>query len=162
MRPIAPLFLALGLAACTAPLGPGTYRDTRAPISSIALFDAARLDGTWHEVASYREQGACVLCRAAFSQDGGAVAMQSGAGTVRLQPSGPGRLTPQGVRGRLDAEWWVLWVDADYRTIVLGTPSGGFGMILDRGRIGADRLKVAREILQWAGYDLARLKPAGT
>jgi apolipoprotein D and lipocalin family protein len=51
----------------------------------------------------------------------------------------------------------VLWADADYRTLVIGTPDGSFGFILNRGGFPADRLKAAREILAWNGYDLTQL-----
>lgn len=152
---------ALLLAGCMAAPAPQAYRDTTAPISSIALFDAARLQGgEWREVASFRDDGACLICRAGFTPDGGGVKMVSGAGTAQLMPAGPGRLAPKGLDGALAQPWWVLWVDADYRTLVIGTPSGEFAAVLDRGEIGADRRKAAEEILRWAGYDVARLKPS--
>ena len=45
------------------------------------------------------------------------------------------------------------------RTLVIGTPSGEMGFILNRdGRLPADRLAAAREILEWNGYDLERLQ----
>lgn len=159
MRRVA-LGLTLWLAGCVEAAAPTMYRDAQAPIASIALFDPARLEGEWREVASYREKGPCLLCRVRFSPQAGGVDMMSGAGKARFQPSGPGRMQPEGLSGRLDAPWWVLWVDADYRTLVIGTPSGQFGAVLDRGQIGPDRMKAAREILDWAGYDTARLKPS--
>ncbi|MCO6381146.1 lipocalin [Oceanicola sp. 502str15] len=151
---------ALLLAGCTAAPVTTAYRDASAPISSIALFDASRLEGEWREVASFRDSGACLICRARFSAGAEGLAMESGPGRAMLKPAGPGRMAPVGLKGRLGEPWWVLWVDADYRTLVIGTPSGEFGAVLDRGEIGADRLKAAREILGWAGYDVARLKPA--
>ncbi|MGR3795838.1 lipocalin family protein [Vannielia sp. SX4] len=156
------ILAALLLAACTPAPAPRAYRDTSAPISSIALFDAARLAGEWREVASFRENGACLICRARFAPGAEGVEMESGAGRARLVPAGPGRLKPEGLKGAAAEPWWVLWVDADYRTLVIGTPSGEFGAVLDRGQIGPDRMKAAREILGWAGYDVARLKPAGS
>lgn len=59
---------------------------------------------------------------------------------------GPGRLRVQG------EDWWVIWVDVGYRTLAIGTPSGRFGIILDRGAIPADRLNAAREIFDFNGY----------
>jgi apolipoprotein D and lipocalin family protein len=60
----------------------------------------------------------------------------------------------------LGAEWWLLWVDADLRTLVIGTPAGQFGMILNRDPVlPPDRAAAARDILAWAGYDLRRLRP---
>jgi apolipoprotein D and lipocalin family protein len=62
----------------------------------------------------------------------------------------------------IGAEWWVLWVDADYRTLVVGTPSGSFGIILNRtADLPPDRLAAARDVLAWNGYDLTRLRPVG-
>jgi apolipoprotein D and lipocalin family protein len=59
---------------------------------------------------------------------------------------GPGRLRVNG------EEWWVIWVDVGYRTLAIGTPSGRFGIILDRGAIPGDRLEAAREIFDFNGY----------
>jgi len=73
--------------------------------------------------------------------------------------SGPGRFTVNSGahKGR---EHWVMWVDQTYRTAVIGTPDGSFGMILNRdSNIPADRMKAAREILDWNGYDLSQLRP---
>lgn len=56
-------------------------------------------------------------------------------------------------------EYWVLWVDADYRTAAIGTPSGSFGWIIDRKRTGgADRLKAAADMLAFNGYATDRLQ----
>ena len=55
--------------------------------------------------------------------------------------------------------WWVLWADTDYRTLVIGTPSGAFGFVLNRGGLlPEDRLRSAREVLAWNRYDLALLR----
>lgn len=52
---------------------------------------------------------------------------------------------------------WVLWIDADNRSMAIGTPDGGLGMILSKDAIPNDRLMAAREILAWNGYDLAKI-----
>lgn len=54
-------------------------------------------------------------------------------------------------------EW--LGVDHGYRTLAIGTPSGRFGFVLDRGPIPADRLDAAREIFDFNGYATAALRP---
>ena len=71
-----------------------------------------------------------------------------------------GQLRPVGkAEAPLDRTWWVLWVDADLRTLVLGTPDGSFGVILNRdARLPADRRTAARDILRWNGYDLSLLR----
>ena len=53
----------------------------------------------------------------------------------------------------------VLWLDADNRTAAIGAPDGRIGWIMDRSpRGGADRIAAAREIMEWQGYDMARMK----
>lgn len=65
----------------------------------------------------------------------------------------PGRFDLQGI-GPL----WVLWADADNRTVVLGTPSGAYGFILNRDpSLPSDRLNAARDILAFNGYDVGKL-----
>lgn len=157
------LFLILALAACT-----GSYRDTSVGMSSMAVFDPARYAGTWYEIASFPVpfQAGCTDTKAEYGlsetglsvrnsclQDGNRVVID-GTATV----SGPGRL-----KVRLDgvpfpADYWVLWVDEGYRTAVVGVPSGRAGWILNRSPdIPDDRLRAAREVLAFNGYDLSRL-----
>jgi apolipoprotein D and lipocalin family protein len=71
-----------------------------------------------------------------------------------VTPVGPGRFTLGA-----GAPWWVLWDDADNRTLAIGTPSGAFGFVLNRGAdIPSDRIVAAREILDFNSYDLSRLR----
>ncbi|SLN37524.1 Lipocalin-like domain protein [Aquimixticola soesokkakensis] len=170
MRGLIPAF-ALGalamLSACArAPqaTAPASFRDPSVQMSSIAAFDPLRFSGRWYEVAGYFDDSAvCSVGAVTYTvQKGGAAwtvtegpcsssSPRSGMAVV----DGPGRFTFAAER------YWVLWVDADYRTAVVGQPSGGQGYILDRTRQGSpDRLLAARDILQWNGYDLGALKPA--
>ncbi len=58
------------------------------------------------------------------------------------------------------AAFWVVWTDDDFRTAVIGTPDGSFGWIMDRpGEASPDRTRAAREMLDFSGYDTARLVP---
>ena len=41
--------------------------------------------------------------------------------------------------------------------LVVGSPNGRLGFILNRGAFPPDRLKAARDVLEWNGYDLRRL-----
>lgn len=165
MRALA--LLPLALAACVAfP----EYRDTDVPISSMATFEPAKYAGTWYEIASFpvpfqsgcrnttatytaAPDGTLNILNACDTDDG----MDQIGGTARID--GPGRL-----KIRLDgvpfaADYWVLWVDTDYRTAVVGTPAGRSGWILNREpTIPADRLKAARDILAFNGYDLSQLQ----
>lgn len=124
------------------------------PIYSTALLNLARLDGRWDQVAVL---GAVTCAPGAVTFSAGATRVDSNlCGAPRysgaISPAGPGRLAVGG------AAWWVLWVDTDYRTMVVGTPSGSFGFILNRGGVvPPDRLAAARQVLQFNGYDLTRL-----
>ena len=64
---------------------------------------------------------------------------------------------PGGERRRM----WVIWADEGFRTAVVGNPEGTFAWILDRqAKGGADRIRAAREILEFNGYDPRQLKEA--
>ncbi|RVT85696.1 lipocalin [Rhodobacteraceae bacterium CCMM004] len=164
------------LGACSTeaplPLPVPTYRDTDVAMGSIALFDPARYQGTWYEIAAYPVpfQRGCTDTRANYTlrpdgslgvvntclRDGRQVRIEG-----RAVPDGPGRLSVRfGAVPFLSAPYWVLWVDEGYRTAVVGVPSGRAGWILNRDpQIPADRLAAAREILAFNGYDLSRLVP---
>ncbi len=131
------------------------FRDGAVPIYSNASFDPAALSGSWRQVGHF----------GAGCRPGGA-SFENGVMTARLcingsekriggpyTTLGPGRFLPAG-----EAEpWWILWVDVGERSMAIGTPSGSFGVLLDReGAIPPDRLTAAREIFDWNGYDLAR------
>lgn len=149
------------LAACvgkSADLPQGNYRPQGGQVYSSAVFDASRLPGRWRQVGTFGP---------ATCQPGGVDIKKGGKTSFRLclggrdikglgkvQPVGPGRLAIAG------QEWWVLWADGDYRTLVIGHPSGDFGFVLNRGgNISADRMTAAREILEWNGYDLSQFQP---
>jgi apolipoprotein D and lipocalin family protein len=69
-------------------------------------------------------------------------------GSSAMQSGKPGRFAIEG-----SDDWWVLWADADYRTLVIGTPSGRFGFVLNRDpALPPDRLQAVRDILRFNGY----------
>lgn len=161
------------LAACSAAPPPqtGGFRNPGAGIYSNAVFRPERLAGNWYQVADFAADGApaCASGRLGVTPQGdGLLGIDANLclgghpasfrGQARI--SGPGRLALIGAEpGGLGAEWWVLWVDDGYRTLAIGTPSGDFGMILNREpALPADRMAAAREILAWNGYDLSRLR----
>lgn len=158
------MMVLLLLAACAAPqktVTLGRYRAPDAPIYSNAVLEVARLAGSWNQVATFGETKACKPGQAEITQSGGGLAIdyricQSGndmQGAGVMQPVGPGRFQVPGQ----PAPWWVLWADVDYRTLVIGSPDGRVGFILNRGGFPPDRVKAAREILDFNGYDLKRL-----
>lgn len=106
---------------------------------SVVLFDMARFEGTWSDVTT----------GATWQIADAALTAPTMSGALTL--TGPGRMRATGSAAPL----WVLWVDEGYRTVVIGTPDRSFAHILNRGgEIAPDRLKAAREILDWNGYDV--------
>ena len=171
------LLAALALAGCATLPGEdvslfAVYRDTNTPIASIASFDPERYLGLWYEVARYPVvfEAGCVGVTAEYGKrpdgdvsvknicrnpDGSIKSMIEGSAEI----VGPGQLKvrfPSVPFGASD--YWVLWVDQDYQTAVVGAPNGRSGWILNRSpNIPPDRLNAAREILDFNGYDLSRL-----
>lgn len=157
------LFL-MACAPSSTPINVGHYRPADAPIYSSAVLQSDRLVGTWVQVAGFAPSaygcgaGEVRIARSVKGLSVGYRLCLSG-GEVRgggeMGSAGPGRFTVPGQTG----QWWVLWADADYRTLVIGTPSGQFGFILNRAsKLPQDRLQAAREILDWNGYDLRRMQ----
>ncbi|MEY4303947.1 MAG: hypothetical protein RIT52_122 [Pseudomonadota bacterium] len=155
------LLAAVFLAACvgkTADLPQGNYRPNGGQVYSSAVFDTSRLPGRWQQVATFgptscKPGGVDIKARgkASFRLCLGGRDVK---GAGQIEAIGPGRLAIAG------QEWWVLWADGDYRTMVIGHPSGTFGFVLNRGgKISADRMTAAREILEWNGYDMAQFQP---
>lgn len=130
------------------------FRTEGAPIWSAAAFQPADVAGTWRQVADFRTAGSCAAGAVEITpvagglQLGGKLCLAGKAEDVSgVAPLvGPGRLRVKG------EDWWVIWVDVGYRTLAIATPSGRFGIILDRGAIPGDRLDAAREIFDFNGY----------
>lgn len=157
------LFAALFLTACSAPNSVVGFRDPASPIYSNAVLTQARLIGQWAQVADFATADTCRSGAVVItSRDGGLHAdgrlCVAGVATPvkgPMMPAGPGRFAVSGISD----PWWVLWVDTDARTLVIGTPSGRFGFILNRtGGLPSDRLVAAKEVLDFNGYDPSRLR----
>lgn len=157
---------ALILAGCEAP---EPLRDPKAPISSTTRLDPTLFSGRWVITASTWPELAGLDLSFSANRAGGFEAelpyvdcqesdlcsLERWRGTAAL--SGPGRLRPG--PGWREGDLWILWIDADHRTAAIGTPSGRFAWIIEKDarRTPPDRMAAARDILDWAGYDLARL-----
>lgn len=169
------LALLVALAACAkAPKGPGpSYRDAGLNLYSNAVFDPNRALGDWQQVASFTKgnDAPCTPGTTRFSDYSAASNNMSVAtelclagqkvvfnGKADFRAAGRFALSgadPQGI----GEPWWVIWVDTDYRTMAIGTPSGRFGFILNRGgALPQDRMTAAREILAWNGYNVVQLQ----
>lgn len=141
------LCLVLALAGCSA-APPTTDLPLRNPTARVASqADAAltRLSGEWRVV-----QGAG-LPPGTRLRFGGPEAVIGGR-AMPVADDGQGRLTLDG------GPVWVYWIDADNRTAALGDPDGQRVWIMDRTGAPGERLRAAREILAWYGYDLERLE----
>ena len=149
--------LCLGLAACARPeAAPQVFRNAQAPIYSSAVLEPSRIAGHWVQVAGFGD----LPCGPGFADiAGGQITWRlcldterSGSGPII--PGKPGRFAVKGM-----ADWWVLWVDGDYRTMVIGTQSGQFGFVLNREPdLPADRARAVRNIFDFNGYDPAALQ----
>jgi len=164
------LVLSLALTAC----GFGNYRDDDVPLTSYAALDVSRYSGLWYEVARFPVpfQEGCVGTTAEYGVIApdrisvvNACRQETLDGPIeRIEGdavvTGPGRLRVSfDTVPFLRSPYWVLWVDEDYRTAVVGTPSGRAGWILNRDpQIPADRLEAARRVLEFNGYDLTELQ----
>ncbi|MEO8530157.1 MAG: lipocalin family protein [Deltaproteobacteria bacterium] len=135
-----------------------SLRDSSVQMSSIALVDGRRMQGLWHEVAGYPRVSGCKPATVGLTIEitGSDCFLPVPRKGASLVVSGPGRLTTGD-----GTELWILWVDADYRTLVIGDPQGRFGAILNREVIiSEDRLTAAKRVLEWNGYRLSGLVTA--
>lgn len=164
----------LGLGACTAPavVTPEfqvSYRDQGTPIGVTSRFEAGKFVGLWYlrgylpeaekfDQLVFKTGGKGPQFRlGAFVCDGAGICgnFAEDLETTRL---GKGRFKVKMFNGQ-DRELWVLWVDEGFRTAVIGNPAGTFAWIIDRApKGGADRIKAAREILDFNGYNVRALK----
>lgn len=173
LRRTSPGVLLLVLAACAAqmpePEPRFSYRREGAAIYSNAVLDPARLAGDWRQVAAFAaDKSGCTPGKVRFGRiSAGQLSLSadlclSGAREVfQGQAAMPaaGRIIPQGAGGLIGVPWWILWADSDMRTLVIGTPKGETGFILERSdTLPADRLKAARDVLDWNGYELDLLQ----
>jgi apolipoprotein D and lipocalin family protein len=165
--------LLLVLAACAngPAFLPDGYRDQNIAITSSTRFDAKRFAGDWHVIESFEQTPREVaISRISFDPTStgyryATLAPPSHFDAIVDLPPWPeleigafGRLTYMSRDAGADPIW-VIWVDENHRTAALGTPSGRFGMIINRTtKLRADRLKAARDILAFNGYDLSNLR----
>lgn len=167
------------VAACGTPSGPRYlpegYRDQNIAISSSTRFEAARFSGDWVIIESFDNTPIQVTPDRLTIEIGlNGYTFETRVSTLKSAPELDAAIElPEPVAYRLgefgrfspveafDAEdpIWVLWIDEDHRTAVLGNPSGRMGLILNRARtIRSDRLQAARNVLAFNGYDVLQLR----
>lgn len=153
--------ICLMLGACGSaeqvPLPQDSFRTPSAPISSTTRVDPARLSGAWRVTAAFASAKGTLP----------PVQLQFAASATGLRVEQSGWMMPAGVYasqmpGRYSRlggpEIWLLWVDDDWRTAAMASPDGRLGWIMERGQQTPDRQKAAREILNWMGFDLDKLR----
>lgn len=155
------------ITACAPPPDPG-FRDQSVPITATTRFTPQNFDGVWYVAAAYATDffPACLDQRwqAVTAHTAPRLAVFCGAGAATLDV--PLAVNPRGVLQAQSADLdisaralWVMWMDEDAQTAVIGTPSGEMGWILNRSRgLRADRFAAAREIMAFNGYDVSRLQ----
>lgn len=164
----------LALGACVAEppapvlVGP-SYRDQNALIGVTSRFDADKFSGLWYVRAGFDPAISRMAFRMIDTPKGQAMRLGvfvcDGVGVcgdyaedLPATKKGKGRYSVKMPNGQ-NREFWVLWVDEGFRTAVLGNKQGDFGWIVDRSTTGgADRIKAAREILDFNGYNVSLLR----
>ncbi len=172
MRSIAFTFAAaLALSAC-APFVPSS-RYIGTPMFVVANLDATRLAGRWYEVASFPAsfQAGCYATTAEYSvQPDGLIGVRNSCrvvdqpGVIRQiegtgRVTGPGQLTIRLQGVPVQAQYWVLDLSRDGRTLIVGTPNRTAGWVLRReAKVRPEMLDHAREVFRRNGYDVAALQ----
>ncbi|MEG3662215.1 lipocalin family protein [Celeribacter halophilus] len=137
-------------------------RDPEASMSSIAALDPVAFSGRWYEVAAFVPEGkSCVIGAVTFTAQKSGDLMVTEGPCADGEPTrglarkvGPGRYAFKG------GEFWVLWVDAEYHTAVIGYPSGQAHVLSRDLTLPPDRKQAVEGILDWNGYDTSLLRPA--
>jgi len=138
------------------------HRNTTRPISSITRFDTKRFAGRWVIRGEFTHPGEPPLFGSVTFEHSagditGLVIQNKVGGRSRFDAELKSRARVSVGKAPYDTQYWVLWVDADYRTAAIGTPSGSFGWVIDRSPSGgADRIQAAKDVLSFNGYDMSR------
>jgi apolipoprotein D and lipocalin family protein len=124
-------------------------RNPTAPLGGTSRFDAARFAGQWQTLACIGTCASQVIYSSAAKRS-----------LTRITPAGQAAYlvaSPGVLRGANTLV--VMWIDEGFRTAVVGDADGSWAAILDRRRPGgADRIKAARDILDFNGWDISKLK----
>lgn len=141
------VLILLAMVACTGP------SQTAAPIASTTRFEASRFAGPWVMRHALGPDAPRALSFEADQEQVTALRYIDGTGQ-RLAFS-PAENTPHRARfsDAAGQAYWVLWVDDDYRTALLGAPDRRFAWVIDRNPTGgADRIEAALRLARANGY----------
>jgi len=167
LRVLAAALLALGLAGCSE-----RYRDTGVEMTTVPQVDLTRYAGRWYEIARFpvwfQEGCTAVTADYALRDDGRvdvvnrcrrdgetdearAIARSASPSNARLKVRFS-RIVP------IEGDYWVIHLDPEYRSAVVGVPSGSAGWILSRTpQMAPEDRAEAEAALRRNGYDLSRL-----
>lgn len=142
------------LAGCVADAPPASdaLRNPDAVIAGTTRFDQGRFAGEWQTVACI---GTCAReVRYVVATDDAFVRVADGVSQGHAVTA-PGVLRAHGG----DQTLVVMWVDDGFRTAAVGDAAGTWAAVIDRARPGgADRVKAAREILDFNGWDVSQIQ----
>ncbi|UCO97871.1 lipocalin family protein [Metapseudomonas lalkuanensis] len=170
MRRVAALLAALVLAGCA------SHGEGPVPPRTVEAVDLARYQGTWYELARLPMffQRGCAQSEAHYNlRDDGSLGVLNRCRTLDGNwKEAHGNAVPQ-VDGRTDKLWvrfdnwfsrllpgiakgeyWVLYVDDDYRTAVVGNPDRKYLWLLSRTPVVSEKTREQLlEVAEEQGYD---------
>ena len=136
----------------------------------VSTFDAQAYTGLWYEVARFPVpfQDGCTETTATYeivAEDELSVYNTCTRGgdiddiTGKAELIAPGQLKVSFASVPfVRSDYWVLWVNDDYTSAVVGTPSGRAGWVLNRTPDVSDETReMALSVLSANGYDTSRL-----
>jgi len=161
----------LAVTAC-APFIPSS-RWVGAPMFVVSNLDASQLKGRWYEVASFptRFQAGCYSTVAEYTlRPDGLIGVRNQCrvvdqpgvirqieGTAKIVGPGQLQVRLQGVP--VPAQYWVLDISRDGRTLIVGNPSRQGGWVLRRdASVTPEQMFDARTVFERNGYDVAALQ----
>lgn len=131
---------------------PALLRNPTVPLAGSTRFAPARFAGPWQAVACL---GPCAAREDWALGAGGLLLRRRGEAVTAFRATGPGLIAATEGAERLV----IMWLDEGHRTAAVGDPEGIWAAILNRTRPApADRLAAAREVLDFNGWDVSKLR----
>lgn len=150
------LWIGLGAMVGCAPVAPQdqqiALRNPAVPLGGTTRFEMGRFSGDWVTVACL---GRCVAASHYRIGEDGTFVRRAAGRQVAYRAAGPGVLRAVGD----DARLVIMWVDDGFRTAAIGDADGTWAAVIDRRKIASrDRKRAALEILDFNGWDVAKLR----
>lgn len=166
------LFPLLSLWACTSQ---PDYRAEIAPPETVAMVDLDRYVGLWYEIARYPNsfQKKCEGVTAEYTrrEDGKITVLNTCRAGKERTAKGVARVIEASNGAKLkvkfapewipfaEGDYWVLALDEDYTSALVGSPSGKYLWILSRTpKLDEARLTELKARAEILGYDIEPLK----